>query len=95
MADKKRVRVIIKGRVQGVNFRMETWRAAEDIGVYGWVRNKADGNVEALIEGDSAKVDEMLEWCGKGPAIAKVTDIEVAEEPYGGDFRDFSVRYTK
>ena len=95
MADKKRVRAIIKGRVQGVNFRMETWRAAEDIGVYGWVRNKADGNVEALIEGDSAKVDEMIEWCGQGPPIAQVTDVEVTEEPYDGDFRDFSVRYTK
>ena len=95
MADKKRVRAIITGRVQGVNFRMETWRAAEDIGVYGWVRNKSDGSVEALLEGDSAKVDEMLEWCRQGPPIARVTDIEVIEEPYEGGFRDFSVRYTK
>lgn len=95
MADKKRVRAIIKGRVQGVNFRMETWRAAEDIGVCGWVRNKSDGTVEALIEGDSARVDQMLQWCQKGPPVARVTDIEATEETYQGEFKDFSVRYTK
>ena len=94
MADKKSVRAIIKGRVQGVNFRMETWRAAEDIGVYGWVRNKSDGTVEALIEGDSARVDQMLQWCQKGPPVAQVTDIEVTEEIYQGELKDFSVRYT-
>lgn len=94
MADKKRVRAIIKGRVQGVNFRMETWRAAEDIGVCGWVRNRSDGTVEALIEGDAARVDQMLQWCQKGPPVARVTDIEVSEETYEGKFKDFSVRYT-
>jgi len=94
MADKKRVRAVIKGRVQGVNFRMETWRAAEQIGVCGWVRNKTDGNVEALIEGDVSKVDQMIEWCRKGPPVAHVTDIKITEESYQGDFQDFSVRYT-
>ncbi|MDZ7832895.1 MAG: acylphosphatase [Desulfobacterales bacterium] len=94
MADKKRVRAIIEGRVQGVNFRMETMRAAEQIGVNGWVRNKSDGNVEALIEGDAEKVDQMLEWCRKGPPVANVTDIDITEETYKGDMQGFDVRYT-
>lgn len=94
MAEKKRVRATIEGRVQGVNFRMETTRAAARIGVYGWVRNKSDGNVEALIEGDASRVDQMLDWCRKGPPVASVTNVEVAEEPYSGEFSDFSVRYT-
>ena len=94
MADKKRIRATIKGRVQGVNFRMETMRAAEKIGVNGWVRNKSDGNVEALIEGDPEKVDQMLEWCRTGPPVAHVTDIDVAEEAYQVDMQGFNVRYT-
>jgi len=94
MADKKRIRVVIQGLVQGVNFRMETSRAADKIGVYGWVRNKADGSVEALIEGDSPKVDQMLDWCRKGPRVARVTHVDVEEDIYMGEFRDFSIRYT-
>lgn len=94
MADKKRVRADIQGRVQGVNFRMETVRAADQIGVCGWVRNKSDGGVEAMIEGDAAKVDQMLDWCRKGPPVAHVTDVSVREEPYAGEFKGFTVRYT-
>lgn len=94
MADKKRLRLVIEGLVQGVNFRMETARAAEKIGVYGWVRNKSDGTVEAVIEGDAPEVDQMLQWCRKGPRVAQVTHVDVAEESYTGEFRDFSIRYT-
>ena len=77
-----------------MNFRMETMRAAEKIGVCGWVRNKSDGNVEALIEGDAEKVDEMLEWCRKGPPISHVTGVYITEDPYQGDMQGFDVRYT-
>jgi acylphosphatase len=95
MAENKRVRLTIEGRVQGVNFRMETVRAAEQIGVGGWVRNRMDGSVEALIEGKAEKVNQMIEWCRKGPRSAHVTSVDVREEPYSGEFSDFSVRYTQ
>lgn len=95
MGDKKRVRAVIEGRVQGVNFRMETTRAAEQIGVGGWVRNRSDGTVEALIEGDADKVDQMIAWCRKGPRPANVSNVELQEEAYKGEFRGFKVRHTE
>lgn len=93
MAEKKAVRAIISGRVQGVNFRMETSLAADRYGVTGWVRNVPDGTVEAHIEGDAEKVDAMLDWCRKGPPPASVSDVSVREEEYTGKYADFSIRY--
>jgi acylphosphatase len=94
MTDKKSVRVIITGRVQGVCFRMETERAAHRSRVNGWVRNKRDGTVEAFFEGESMDVDDIIKWCKKGPPMASVTDVDVIEEPYTGEYKDFSIRYT-
>ncbi|MCF8024208.1 MAG: acylphosphatase [Desulfobacteraceae bacterium] len=94
MAGKKAVRAIISGRVQGVNFRMETSLAADRYGVCGWVRNVPDGTVEAYIEGDPENVDAMLDWCRKGPPSASVTDVKVQEEEYTGRYTDFSIRYS-
>jgi acylphosphatase len=90
----KRVRAIISGRVQGVCFRMETERAAAKYGVYGWVRNRRDGTVEALFEGPAAAVEDILKWCGEGPPLAMVARVEIAEEPFKGEFKDFTIRYT-
>ncbi len=90
----KTVRVIISGRVQGVCFRMETERAAERIGVNGWVRNRRDGTVEALFQGDAGAVDEMVQWCHKGPPLAVVQDVKVMEAPFQEGLLGFSIRYT-
>ncbi|EAZ00431.1 hypothetical protein OsI_22455 [Oryza sativa Indica Group] len=57
---RKAVRVVVKGRVQGVGFRDWTAETAESLGLAGWVRNRRDGTVEALLSGDPAKVDEMV-----------------------------------
>ncbi len=94
MSEKKAVRAIISGRVQGVNFRMETSLAADRYGVNGWVRNLADGTVEAYIEGDVQNVDSMLDWCRKGPPAASVTGVNVIKEDYTGKYKDFTIRYT-
>ncbi len=94
MADKKALRLKIEGRVQGVNFRMATFHAAEKTGVFGWVRNMADGSVEAMIEGEADRVDEMVEWCKKGPPMASVTNVTVTEEAFSGRYSDFTIRYT-
>ena len=89
----KRVHVYISGRVQGVFFRAETQRTAKGFNLTGWVRNMADGRVEAVFEGDDENVDKMLAWCHSGPPAARVENITVKEEPYTGEFRDFSVKY--
>ncbi|MGD9363394.1 MAG: acylphosphatase, partial [Desulfobacterales bacterium] len=91
MKDKVRVHAIISGRVQGVFFRMETKQAADRLGVFGWVRNRRDGTVEALFEGDRDRVDAVLEWCKEGPGHAQVSDIKLDWEDYAGEFSGFGI----
>ncbi|MBW2251232.1 MAG: acylphosphatase [Deltaproteobacteria bacterium] len=88
-----RAHVIISGRVQGVFFRMETLKAAQLYGVSGWVKNKADGTVEALFEGDKNSVDSILKWCRKGSPPAKVENAVVNWEDYTGEFDEFKITY--
>ncbi len=91
MEERVRARVVVSGRVQGVAFRLEARRAAGRIGVVGWVRNLPDGRVEAVIEGERRRVEEMIAWCRRGPALARVDALELAwEEPAGG-FSDFAI----
>ncbi len=93
MKEKKAVHVIISGRVQGVFFRMETRRTAQEFGVYGWVRNRPDGTVEAVFEGAADKVNLVIAWCSQGPSMAVVTDVKTDEIDYSGEFSDFSIRH--
>ena len=77
-------RVTIRGRVQGVGYRDALVDAASAFGVCGWVRNRGDGSVEALIQGDDAAVERLLAWCRRGPPAARVTEIktlDVAPDP--------------
>jgi acylphosphatase len=85
-----RTRVIVSGRVQGVFFRDSCQRAAADAGVTGWVRNRQDGAVEAVFEGDEAAVAAMVRWCHQGPSHARVDQVEVTDEEPQGD-RGFRV----
>ncbi len=94
MARKVRKRVFVSGRVQGVFFRYSTQERANALGVKGWVRNRYDGRVEALLEGDEEAVNKLIEWMKVGPPGARVTDIEVIDEPYRGEFTDFSIAPT-
>ena len=84
----KTLRAVISGRVQGVWFRGWTERQARARGLDGWVRNRADGTVEALFSGDSAQVDAMIEDCWAGPPAAKVLAIQTYDEtpPAGRGF---------
>ncbi len=88
---KKRVRVLIKGRVQGVFFRAYMKDAATKEGVVGWVRNNPDGTVEAVFEGDANKVDRMIEWCKKGSPLSRVDKVTVSEELVQEDFTEFVI----
>ena len=80
----KAVEARISGRVQGVNFRAWTQEQAEARGLRGWVLNNPDGSVEAVFAGPSGTVDEMLDLCRQGPAVARVDSVEtrdLAEDP--------------
>ena len=80
-----RKRVTVSGRVQGVFFRQSMADEAASLGVAGWVRNRDDGRVEAVLEGAVAAVDQMVAWCGNGPPQAHVSSIEVEEEQPTGE----------
>ena len=88
-----RVRVIIEGRVQGVFFRHHTQEMAVRLGLKGWVKNRRDGDVEAVFEGDQEKVNQIIQWCHQGPSEAEVTKVHQMWEDYKGEFKDFSVSY--
>jgi acylphosphatase len=75
-----RRRVLVHGRVQGVFFRDSTERQARSRGVSGWVRNRDDGSVEAVFEGDSDAVAALVRFCERGPSRAEVERVEVHEQ---------------
>jgi acylphosphatase len=74
----KRAEVVVRGAVQGVFFRVETRNRARSLGLVGWVRNAADGSVEAVFEGEDEQVESMVDWCRRGPPGARVDDVEVS-----------------
>ncbi len=90
--DQERAHVRISGQVQGVFFRDSTRQKAEELGLAGWVKNLPDGSVEAVFEGPSDKVREMVGWCEEGPRNASVEDVDSDFETSGGDLRGFEVR---
>ncbi|MFZ5569236.1 MAG: acylphosphatase [Thermodesulfobacteriota bacterium] len=92
MEEKVGARAIISGRVQGVCFRMETKQTADRFGVRGWVRNRHDGDVEALFEGDKDRVLAVLKWCEAGPPLAHVSAVSVDWTTYSGAFSAFEIR---
>ena len=76
---RRRCRVLVSGRVQGVWFRDSCQRQARAAGVDGWVRNLPDGRVEAYFAGEAAAVEDLVRWCHDGPPQAQVTAVEVDE----------------
>jgi len=88
-----RVRLFIKGKVQGVFFRQALKIRAKKNNVNGWVRNLKNGRVEALLEGKDTDVSTLIEWCHAGSANARVEDIEIKNEKYKGEFSKFEVLY--
>lgn len=91
MKQKVRAHVFIGGRVQGVFFRQNTLNQTRSLGVNGWVRNLADGRVEAVFEGDEPAVNKVVAYCRYGPKNAEVQKVEVSYENYIGEFNDFKI----
>ena len=86
-----RAHVIFKGRVQGVFFRANTFEKARDCGILGWVKNLADGTVEAVFEGDEVKVKEVIEWCRTSLPYAHVDEAIVETGEPTGEFSSFDI----
>lgn len=86
-------RLVIHGRVQGIGFRAALAWEAQKLGVGGWVRNRRDGTVEAMIQGSDAAVATMIAWARHGPPGARVDRVEV--ELGSGDFTAFTQRPTE
>jgi acylphosphatase len=90
-SDLERAHVKISGQVQGVFFRDSTRQKAEELGLAGWVKNVPDGRVEALFEGPSERVREMVRWCEEGPQRASVANVDIDFENASGDLGGFEV----
>ncbi len=75
-----RAHVYISGKVQGVGYRLSTQSEAVKLGVKGWVRNLPDGRVEAVLEGETTAVKQMIQWCYEGPSTAVVNKVQVEYE---------------
>ncbi len=74
-------RIVIHGRVQGVGFRWSLMEKAGELGLDGWVRNRVDGSVEALISGTGESVDALTAWAHRGPPHARVDRVTWQNEP--------------
>ena len=68
-------RVVVCGRVQGVGYRISMQEAADDLRITGWVHNRRDGTVEAVVQGSDSDVERMVAWCRLGPPGARVTRV--------------------
>ncbi|MCD6547586.1 MAG: acylphosphatase [Nanoarchaeota archaeon] len=90
----KRFHIFVSGRVQGVFFRANAVNVAKTLGIKGWVRNRKDGRVEIVAEGEDEKLKEFIKWVKKGPILAKVTKVEIKEETPAGEFKEFERRET-
>jgi acylphosphatase len=88
----RRVAVRVEGRVQGVGFRWFTRERAVEQGLTGFVRNRVDGAVEAVAEGDEAALSAWIDHVRQGPGTARVTQCHVQQAEPTGEFADFSVR---
>lgn len=86
-------RLNITGRVQGVGFRFYMERKARELGVTGWVRNRRDGAVEAVVQGTTGAVESMIAWARRGPPSAIVAEVRVSDA--SGDYAGFETRPTE
>jgi acylphosphatase len=86
-----RARIVISGRVQGVYFRASARDVARAQRLCGWVQNRVDGAVEALVEGEEEAVQAFIAWCHDGPPGAHVTDVQAVMDEPTGEFQGFRV----
>jgi len=93
MEQQRRLQLRITGLVQGVFFRACTRDEARQLGLAGWVRNRADGSVEVEAEGTKDALNRLLIWCQRGSPASRVDQVEASWSEPTGEFVGFSVRY--
>ena len=92
--ERVRARLLVKGLVQGVYFRANMKRVAEEAGVKGYVRNLPDGeSVEAVLEGEYTAVEKVICWSLRGPPLARVRELHLEFTEYRGEFDSFEIQY--
>lgn len=89
----KRADIIVHGRVQGVQFRSSTIKRARELGLRGYAKNLPDGTVEIVAEGPEKELEQLIDFCKKGPALAKVDKVEAKIGKPSGEFRDFALNH--
>lgn len=87
----ERVSFVVSGRVQGVWFRRFTQRKAAQLGLVGWVKNRRDGSVEGIAEGDRGRLQELLVALQRGPELARVTGVDAIYGEACGQFSTFDI----
>jgi len=87
----KRIQLVVRGRVQGVYFRATAQREARQLALTGWVKNRLDGSVEMVVEGEEDYVKDFLSWAQHGPSTARVDKVETKWRSYTGEFSDFRI----
>ena len=87
----KRIQLVVRGRVQGVYFRASAQREARRLGLTGWIKNRNDGAVEVLAEGEEDQVKDFLAWSQHGPSTARVDKVETRWRSYTGEYPDFRI----
>lgn len=90
----KRIEIVVRGRVQGVYYRASAQREARQYGLTGWVKNRSDGSVEMVVEGEEDAVKDFLAWAQQGPSTARVEKVETRWRSYTGEFTDFRITQT-
>lgn len=86
-----RVHLIVEGRVQGVWYRDSTRLKATELEIKGWVKNRSDGTVEIVAEGDESDIRRFVEWCHEGPPFAVVSKIRESSQEYRNEFNSFNI----
>ena len=87
----KQLLLVVRGRVQGVYFRASAQREARRLGLTGWVKNRSDGSVEIVAEGEEIAIRELYGWAQKGPSAARVERVETRWRSFTGEFPDFRI----
>ncbi len=87
----KQVQLVVRGRVQGVYFRASAQREARRLGLTGWVRNRPDGFVELLAEGEEEGIKDLIAWANRGPSAARVERVDTRWRSFTGEYSDFRI----
>ena len=93
MSDNVSAKIRVTGRVQLVGFRYFTRQWADDLGLYGWVKNERDGSVSAHVEGNKVRIEQLTEELKSGPANARVENVDVKWGGFMNQFREFDIRH--